>query len=292
MQNPNRIGADNEKGERLKLLKKQLGEQMTQIRDERDVEKIEKIMLEIKELQPLVHDFSPEESLAEFHQIYSPKAEHDRRELENLKKEVTESSLKRENALLAFRRFKAACVIATTVVCLNFVSIVVAGVNIFEPFIHWTDNIFSKRVTPNMESPPIINDALDQENIYHDFESIEDKYDITVFKPQYIPEGYLLEHIEKLSLQSRTHFFASYKNNDKEIVYDFLLLNPTNVDYTLMLEKTEENPEIYRFSGIDYYILKNTHWFTISWDYMNIEYTASGFETREEVINFVENLIL
>jgi|GEM_PF-3937718 len=189
----------------------------------------------------------------------------------------------------------SAAAIALLVLLIGSSIAVMATRGVFEPIVQWVNGQLIIRTTEDdsvMNNMPAISTIIPQADVTeYGYEGIDAANTVVVLKPNYIPDGYILEEIAQTISSRQTDYSAYYSNGDTNILYSITLWPNGRV------EGSQKRIEIipgyaleFDHNGIHYYVFQNTNWFGAAWTHHNIDYDAAGFESVEEVIKFLENL--
>lgn len=130
---------------------------------------------------------------------------------------------------------------------------------------------------------------------YNSLNEVESDLNIHVLKPYYLPEGFNLKNIEVIENHdaNKTRISVLYSSTDnKGITFHIYIHQTTKDDPILVSEKIAKAPEEYTYNDIIYYIYPNVDWYSISFTYLNLEYTISGIFSRDEAIKVIQGLSL
>lgn len=209
---------------------------------------------------------------------------------------LMEIMLSFENGL---KRFKLVFELIVFILVLNAVTKVTAGVSIFEIILNSTEDTLITNLMPKGRLEKISLDYIDVEN-YRNFKDVENKLNIELLKPTYIPLGFKLEKIGVSKDKDRTNFRvnAIYLNeaNDTSLVYNAYVGTNSNINVQIIQEKIETSSLIEYFKcgnlDIPYNIFENTDWYSATWNYNNIIYELYGIKSKDELFKIVESVCL
>lgn len=105
--------------------------------------------------------------------------------------------------------------------------------------------------------------------------------------PTWIPDGYVLAHIEKDITPLKEVYRAQYLNGDSELMIR-VQTHLSEDNYSFEIE--EGNPEIYTVSGVDYYLLVNKDQITAAWVADNYQCSISGDLTIDEIKMMIDSI--
>ncbi|WP_089283820.1 DUF4367 domain-containing protein [Anaerovirgula multivorans] len=291
------IEANCSRRSELDRLEKLLQEQMKFIKDERDIDKLRETIGQMEEIEPIKVEISAKDFLTKFKKETLPKAKKAREDFLVLQKNKGNTI----KPILSTKFYRVVFTSMMLLILLNMGTLVFAGINIFKPFITWTEETFIKKSVQTKQNDQRIDnsdikvgeitDATLAEGEYMDFESIEKEYNIKILKPSYLFEAYVVKSIVVSEFEESTEIFATYINENHELYYRISVFKSGNTPYNTVIEKSNEPVEVYRLNGIDYYIMKNIDVYVATWNENNADYLAMGFDNLSTVKMFIENLI-
>lgn len=185
------------------------------------------------------------------------------------------------------RVWRTALVAAAAVACMFAIMVTVqaAGVDIFGAMARWTEDIFSfgqiapdSKVSdgPAKETAGAEMEAPDPNRVFSSLQEALDAYGMTeVHEPTWLPEGYVLESVDVLSVDDpflRT-FAAVYSDGERYINIDILSYEGEPV---MQVQKTDTAVEMVEKNGIIFYYVQNTVGGTIAWYSDQYEYYLCG----------------
>lgn len=196
-----------------------------------------------------------------------------------------EASVKPVTPVLAGKRPRRAVktVLIAAVVCVLLIGTAfAAGILGWLP--RWDEELFS------FEKEEPAAEATAQDSEYATLEEALAAYDAPGdIVPSYIPEGYEFEDFEYfVDAMGNINFGEWYEKNGNTIGYNYTLILNINIGggYT----KDEGDPEVYRFHGIDHYIMTNVGKYLAVWQRENFECSISGYESRDDLIKAIESI--
>lgn len=275
------ISSDKE----YELLSNELEEAMGHVSDEQDVQKIREIVKKMEELHP---EEEPTYKSTEYYwELFESRYLQDALKAAELVHEegegVRRKRKKKENLIRAVR---FAVLFIVLLVAVNVTTVVFAGINIFEPIISWTENVFSKKGGTNTGNEG--KDSISSSNC-SSLEEVEAYLDIYLYKPDISALGYAETGFYLDDLSGLVFIGINYDDNGTDIQYSIsIYLTPHTFEQ--MIEKIDEDVKIYAIDGIDIYVIKNVNWYVISWQDDNIDYIATGFNDISSAEGFIQSL--
>jgi len=280
-------GGDDAKQKRIEYLKTELDRLMETVRDDIDVAKIDEIVAELDLLDPVDIPYTTEEHLEEFYKYYFPlglKAREEMAKLENSKK-------KREYRTV--KVWKVGFASFVFLFALNAVTVLATGENLWNPIVEWVGGTIQKSYRGNLQNENAeINHADHIISELKDYIDIENEYGVLLLKPQYFPDGYVFDRIDSFETSHKTTFAFFYLNYTSELIYRLSIRKNDTNSYNEIIEVTPEIKTEYVKDGITYYIFENFEIHGTTFDHMGISYFVSGFNSKEEVILFIDNLLM
>lgn len=195
-----------------------------------------------------------------------------------------EASVKPVTPVLAGKRPRRAVktVLIAAVVCVLLIGTAfAAGVLGWLP--RWDEELFS------FEKEEPAAEATAQDSEYATLEEALAAYGAPGdLVPSYIPEGYELEGFEYfVDAMGNINFTCAYVKDNSYITWDYILYA---VEDSSFYSKDGDDPEVYRFHGIDHYIMTNVGKYLAVWQRGNFECSISGYESRDELIKSIESI--
>lgn len=198
--------------------------------------------------------------------------------------------------------FKVLPLLIISVFALNFTTQTVAGINLFEIVLRYSQEIFvfnieSKDSNTKFNSQ---NTVYTTSNEFNDLNEIENVYKVNILKPNYIPNSFEIEKISYNEDECKTNIIINtiYKSStsNETLVYNIYFNESTKNDSQLIHEKTNDNVEKGHFkfnnSEITYYKFKNIDWNVVVWYYNNALYELYGIKSDDELNKIMNSLYL
>lgn len=245
------------KEEEIKKLKEQLAEAMDNIEDEFSIQKIDELTEKLRSMESAEESLNMAEAKEEFFRDFLPLVEQN--------KEYDKHKYYTEKSSGSRKRLRLAIIIAAALLLINGVVIAVAGMNVFEALFHWNDTSFRITVTDEYEKD---TELFDKNTIYvnenKSWFEMEKEFGTEIPVIGCFAEDMEVTNMERL-LDNIIHI--EFTSGGEEYLYSVEKLNQSN--RKRIVEKTEEDPTIYSYQGIDYYFIPNERWITILWQYEN-----------------------
>lgn len=228
-----------------------------------DVELIDKYLEVLDEKAPVLSDFDPEASLAEFksrHPLIFNNAEPARKPR-------------------AHRSLRRLAVIAAVLASLFAIMLVAqaSGVNIFGRLGQWTDEIFSfGSIKGESEAIKELKAGLDEKTLS------------VIELPSWLPDGF--ELIELTYDENVPHdvIGVAFLNGEE---YINLTISSSNLEVDPgSFEKDSESVTVYENNGKTYYIMENLDWQSAAWEDGYYEYSLTGQIERDELIDILDSI--
>lgn len=198
--------------------------------------------------------------------------------------------------------FKTFTLFIISAFVLNFTTQTIAGINLFEAILKWSQEIFVSNIESRESKAEISfrNNVYTTSKEFNDFNEIEDICKIDILKPSYIPNNFEIEKINYNEDEYKTNIVINtvYKNriSNETLVYNIYFNESTKSDSQLIQEKTNNTVEKgnFKFNNLDitYYKFKNIEWNVIVWYYNNTLYELYGIKSDDELNKIINNLCL
>lgn len=105
--------------------------------------------------------------------------------------------------------------------------------------------------------------------------------------PTWIPDGYVLDHIDIDESPMQRSYIALYKNGERSI--NICVCSCAEIDPE-RIEINEDIIEIYDFNDTEFYILSNNGWVRAVWTQDSYECYISGQITIEEIKEMIDSI--
>lgn len=233
------------------------------LNDGEEIELIEEYLEVLDEKAPVLSDFDPEASLAEFKAKHPLLFEND----EKTKKPSVRRSLRRLAVIAAV----FACVFAIMLVAQA------SGVNIFGRLGQWTDEIFS------------FGSVRDESEAIKELKAELDEKTLSVIElPSWLPDGF--ELIELTYDENVPHNVIGVAFQNDEMYINLKISASYMEDNSLIFEKDSERVTVYENNGRTYYIMENLGWQVAAWEDGYYEYSLAGEIERDELIEILDSI--
>ena len=271
---------DLDKNKQMAMFEEQLEKQMKNIKDDLDVEHIKEILLYMDQIDP-IEPFEQENSF-NYNKNILPIA--------SIEKKKLHSRLKKERA--NYRRFlvyRTACIALIAVFILNIGTVAFAGFSIFDPIISWTKEIFTIKNNSAEDKTLSFDYELGMKE-YENFNELEKDLGFSLYKPS---DVYKITSITVDDMEQKTFISLTYNDAfENSISCMISIYKNQNVDRASYIEQNEDDVATRKenINGIDFYVIKNTDWYSLAWLDGNLEYVVYNFNDEESAINFAESI--
>lgn len=159
---------------------------------------------------------------------------------------------------------------------------------IIQAIAEWTDEAFHYNVTGSLGQQNIKPEDTETEH-YDSLEEALDAYGVgTEYVPKWYPEDFTCNLVNVLDTSDTIKFRAEYICGEKYIgltVWEYKRL------HALELNALEKNPavEIYKYGGIQHYIMKNNDTINVTWIEGAEMYTIAGDLSIEEAERMIDS---
>lgn len=177
-------------------------------------------------------------------------------------------------------RFAAAVAAVFVIVFTGSVTAYAFGFDLWGRIISWTDETF------NLTSDTVRNADIKTKELKAALKEagIEEGW-----APSYIPDGYEQGELNVHDFGAAIMFVQSYVKNENCIVVNITKIIDRE-GFGISAEKDVENPEIYLYKDIRFYIMENFGKYLTTWFSDDLEGNISGVDTYEELINIIESI--
>lgn len=199
--------------------------------------------------------------------------------------EESKKSVVRKKPALWVRRMTAIAAIAALLILVPLTSSALTLGEAWEIIAQWAKETFSFVSDRNAQVSEPSPDDLDE---YTSLQELleEHKRDSSIV-PTWIPNGFTLSEIEKVSTPVQEIYSAIYLNGEKEL---FIQVR-THLSVDLQNSEIENNPiEIYSHGSIDYYIINNLDQILVAWMVESYECCFSGDITIDEAKLMIDSI--
>lgn len=252
-----------------------LADCLAQLRDDSDIEKINRILEEIEQLDPATEEFDVEKSLAEFHEKYryffsaEPPAEKVQKP-------------KRVRPLYHFAR-TAAIIAILLVICIGVAQ--AAGFNILSIFPWWNGERF--HFVREEDDAPTMQVSFPE----LEFESLQaalENYEIQVpLAPTQLPDGAELQSLAVKDVRGQLMFSAKYQIPDGEL---FIAIEQSAEIPFSDVETDKDGIEVYTVNGIEHHIMNDMEMREVVWHNGIWEGTITGNVSQEMLVAMIDSI--
>ena len=266
------LRTEAQRKEEIQKLREELAEALDQMEDEFSLQRIDELTEQLEQLESYRKEFDLEKAEEEFFREYFPLAEEQAGREQNIA-----HSGKR------MKKMKAVIVAAALILCLNGVTMVFAGMNVFDALFRWNH----ETLQIGMANPSI---AIEKDHIISTdgttWTELEDGFggEIPVIGC-FIEEEMEITRMEKMRADMANIRFS---DGSKEYIYTIQELKYGNENR--ILEKMEEEPVGLHENGIEYYFIENIEWMSIVWQYENQVYIIMGEFDKEQAKTIVRSI--
>ena len=177
--------------------------------------------------------------------------------------------------------------IAALVVLMFAIIAGAGGFNLFD-FIR---DLQAETITFEKHSSELIVSTSDDTNNTSDFASLQEALDAhgiaTKLCPTWIPEDYILQSVDVISLSDSTRFSCDYVS-DRGILY--IQINVSNSSTSIRTEEIEPEGTLYEKGGVNYYIISNTNNIKCNWINDGYDCRISGVVTFDEMTEIIDSI--
>lgn len=192
---------------------------------------------------------------------------------------------KKHRATKPWRRLIAAAAVIVLVVCIPLSAKAFGWDELWNVFAIWTKDTFS---FVSGEKTLVSDPSPDDQDVYNSLQELlrENNRDPNLV-PSWIPEGFVLESVEKMVSPHDEIYNAFYLNGERQLtirVRSYLQEDP---------EKAEINGdllEIYEVSGVQYYIFTNMNQLQAVWINGSYQCNISGDLSMEEMKQMIDSI--
>lgn len=204
---------------------------------------------------------------------------------QNYMPEEPQKSVNTKNPLTWMRRLVAAAAVVALLVVIPVTARALTLEEIWDIIAQWAKETFSFVSSGNAEvSEPSPDDQDDYTSLQELL--LEGNRDPSIV-PIWIPDGFVLEKLEKESSPVQEIYFARYSNGTK--VFFVCVENYLDDDF-LKVEIEDEYAETYSAFGVNYYIFENLDQCRAFWVVDTYECYVSGDLSIEEIKLMIESI--
>lgn len=183
------------------------------------------------------------------------------------------------------RRMVACAAAVILILCIPMSSRAFSFEELWNVVARWAKETFSF-VSGDAEqvSEPEITDSIEYTSLQNLLKQNNRPYDMI---PTWIPDGFVLEKVEKDMMPGREVYRAFYLDGIEELT---IRVQTYTAKYSENIEIEDDPIEIYELSGISYYIFSNLDQYQIMWIAKNYECMISGDISFDEAIAIVNSI--
>lgn len=182
-------------------------------------------------------------------------------------------------------RLIAAAAVVVLVVCIPLTANALGWEEVWEVFARWAKETFSFVSSEDVEvSDPAADDELEYTSLQDMLERNNRPYDMV---PTWIPDGYVLERLEKDITPVQEIYRAFYLDGEKELtirVRSYLQGDPDKIEVNGELIETDE------ISGVQYYIFFNEDQIRAVWSIDSYQCNIAGDLSIEEIKQMINSI--
>lgn len=192
---------------------------------------------------------------------------------------------KHRTAASWLRRLTAAAAVIVLVVCLPLSANAFGWEDIWNIFARWAKETFS---FVSEESAEMSEPAPTHKEEFGSLQELlaDCKRDASIV-PTWIPEGFVLDKIERDMTPVQEIYRALYLNGDKEL--RVRVQNYISTEFQ-KIETEDDFSEIYPVDGTDYYIFENDEQIQVVWIKDSYECNISGDISVEEAVQMIDSI--
>lgn len=182
------------------------------------------------------------------------------------------------------RRLIAAAAALVLILCIPVTARAFGWDELWNVVARWAKETFSfVRGDPEQVSEPEATDAIEYTSLQDLLKRNNRPYDMI---PTWIPDGFVLENVEKNTTPKTEIYSVLYRNKNKEIKIRVKTYTSTDSDNV----EIDEPIEIYQKYGIKFYIFTNLEQLQVIWIDKSYECMIFGDITFEDVIAMINSI--
>ena len=184
------------------------------------------------------------------------------------------------------RRMIAAAAVVALVIAIPITAKAFGFEDIWNVIAHWAKETFSfvNADHPNNKCEP----NPDDDNEYASLQELIEKNNCdSSLVPTWVPEGFILEKVEKDITPVQKVFRAFYRKDDKALkirIQIYLDSDPGKI------EVNEELIEVYRSNNIEYYLMTNHNQIQAIWRFDSYEFYIAGDISVNEIKQMIDSI--
>jgi hypothetical protein len=190
------------------------------------------------------------------------------------------------------RRLAVAVALAAALLVCNSLIALAFNFNFLQTIVSFTDDLFVKTIVstdnaPNFESPSHIGNS-------GEFASFQDALDeLGIVRPQApekLPESFAVEMVQATERRDYVMAAAQYRNGDKTITITIRSYTNAPSERTDYTEKNAGVPDIYAYSGVEFYIFENMDRTVATWTDGMKDCSIQGNISAEEIKSIINSM--
>ena len=183
------------------------------------------------------------------------------------------------------RRLTAAAAVIALLIVIPISTKALTLEEVWNIFARWAKETFSFVSGDNAEvSEPVVDDGLEYSSMQDMLKKNGNEYTIV---PTYIPDGFILESIQRGITPAQEIYLARYISGNKK--FSIRVQNYLNEDFQ-KVEIEEEYSEIYPYEGVDYYLFENVDQSRAFWVVGSYECIISGDLSIDELKLMIDSI--
>jgi len=187
--------------------------------------------------------------------------------------------------VLWIRKLVAAAAVVALLIYIPISASALTLEEVWNIFAQWARETFSFVSGENMEvSEPMPGDQREFSSLQ---ELLQNEMRDSSLAPTWIPEGFVLDKIEKYSSPMQEIYMARYMNSNATIRIQVI----SHLSEDILNHEIENDPvEIYKHNGIDYYIFENEGQLRAFWLVDSYECDISGDVSIDELKMMIDSI--
>lgn len=154
-----------------------------------------------------------------------------------------------------------------------------SGVDLWKAFARWTEETFEFDVAADV---PTL--APEKTELFAELRHALTSAGITEqLVPRFISDGYTFKKLETGNGEYR----AIYENEDKSLS---IQIHPVSAGNATLMEKNNDEPEVYIVNGIEHHIMSNLDLYSVTWVNEGYECTISGIPSIEDAYKMTDSI--
>jgi hypothetical protein len=207
----------------------------------------------------------------------------------------------KSDAARFFRRLKSrnpagrlaiAAILAAALLLGNAFAAFAFHINVLRMVVDFTDDLFSKTFvsgenTPNPENAPQIGDTPG----FTELQDALDEYGIISPRaPGHLPGGFECDFVQASVQPDYVKISAQYESGERVVTMTVRLYSDAPEGRAQYIEKSEGDPVVYSYFGIDFYIFKNIDRTVASWTDGMADCKIQGDVSDEEIKTIINSI--